>query len=199
MKQTVTDARRHMVLSVLMTAMAILRDDQPFDPKHTVFGRNFAARPLRGSIGTEYLFENPAFPRTQIMLYTVADPVDHSADRTEVRQVPTTFRIWFSPSISGVMRSTLEDLFPLDIGYWIGGTGNRWPGNDLGTMPPQVLLHHYRYRASAQPWSRYPVDVQLAFGDPDPQATSDDEPKTPVLLSVLLTRDYSTSTPAQRR
>ncbi|NML32589.1 hypothetical protein [Paraburkholderia antibiotica] len=200
MKQTVTDAQRHMVLSVLMTAMAILRDDQPFNPKHTVFGRNFAAEPLFGNaVGTEYSFENPAFPSTQITLVVAGDPTDRAAERMRDTQVPRAFVIRFDPMITGIMRSTLEDLFPLDIGYWVDGKGNRQFGNDMGAVPPQVRVHHYRYRASAQPASRFPVDVQLVFGDPKPQAAGDDEPKTPVLMDVLLTRDYFKPTPDRRR
>ncbi|SMG61410.1 hypothetical protein [Paraburkholderia susongensis] len=198
MRQTVTDAQRDMALRILTTAMAILRDDQPFDPAHTIFGRNFAAAPLRGIVGTKYSFENPAFPRTQITLFVAADPADYTADRMKVKRVPTAITIRFSPLMTGITRSTLEDLFPLDIGYWVDGNGNRRPGNDMGTTPPQVLLHGYRYRASAQPESRFPVDVELAFGDPDPQATEDDEPKTPVLMDVLLSRDYSGLIPKQR-
>ncbi|MFT4067894.1 hypothetical protein [Paraburkholderia sp.] len=190
MRQTVTEAQRDMALRVLATAMAIMRDDQPFDPAHTVFGHNFASAPLRGIVGTEYSFENPAFPRTQITVFVAADPTDHSADRMKVRQVPMVFTIRFSPLMAGITRSTLEDLFPLDIGYWIDSNGNRRPGNDMGATPPQVLLHSYRYRASDQPTSRFPVDVQLAFGDPDPQAAEEDRPKTPVLMDVILTRDY---------
>jgi hypothetical protein len=198
MRQTVTDAQRDMALRILTTAMAILRDDQPFDPAHTVFGHNFAADPLRGTVGMEYCFENPVFSDAQITLFVIADPLDYTADRTKVRQVPTTFTIWFSPLMEGVTRSTLEDLFPLDIGYWIDSHGNRRPGNDVGATPPQVLLHGYRYRASNQPTSRFPVDVELAFGDPDPQATDENGPKTPVLMTVILTRDYSALKPKRR-
>jgi hypothetical protein len=198
MRATVTDAQRNMALSILTTAMAILRDDRPFDPSHTVFGDNFATAPRRGSTSTKYFFENPAFPRAQIALFVTADPFDYTADRTKVRQVPTTFTIWFSPLMDGVTRSTLEDLFPLDIGYWIDSRGNRRPGNDVGATPPQVRLHGYRYRASDQPTSRFPVDVELAFGDPDPQAMDGNGRKTPVLLGVILTRDYSTLKPERR-
>jgi hypothetical protein len=184
-----------MALRILTTAMAILRDDQPFDPAHRVFGHNFAADPLRGTVGTEYCFENPAFPRTQITLFVEADPLGHTLDRTKAKRVPTAFTIWFSPLMEGVTLSTLEDIFPLDIGYWVDSHGNRRPGNDMGAIPPQVRLHHYRYRASDQPTSRFPVNVQLAFGDPDPQATDENGPKTPVLMTVILTRDYSTLEP----
>ncbi|WP_244196243.1 hypothetical protein [Paraburkholderia susongensis] len=197
-RQTVTDEQRDMALRILATAMAIMRDDQPFDPAHTIFGRNFAVNLRRGSMSTEYSFENPAFPRAYITLSVVADPTDYTADRRKVKRVPTEFTVWFSPLMKGITRSMLEDLFPLDIGYWVDGNGNRRPGNDMGAIPPQVLLHHYRYRASNQPASRFPVDVQLAFGDPDPQATDGDAPKTPVLLGVLLTRDYSELIPKQR-
>ncbi|NML32591.1 hypothetical protein HHL14_17320 [Paraburkholderia sp. G-4-1-8] len=198
MKQTVTDAQRHMVLSVLTMAMAILRDDQPFDPEHVIFGRNFSVRPLRGSVGTEYLFENSAFPGTLITVFAEADPADPTADRTKVRQVPTAFTVWFNSSIKGIPRSTIEDLLPLDIGYWVDSHGNQQPGNDMGAVPPQVLLHGYRYRASALPASQFPVDVELAFGDPDPQATEKNAVKTPVLLGAILTRNYFELTPRQR-
>ncbi|SMG61409.1 hypothetical protein SAMN06265784_12159 [Paraburkholderia susongensis] len=149
-------------------------------------------------MGTEYSFENPAFPRTYITLLVAVDPADYTADRTKVKRVPVAFKIMFSPLMAGITRSMLEDLFPLDIGYWVDGNVNRRPGNDMGATPPHILLHSYRYRASAQPESQFPVDVQLAFGDPDPQATDEDGPKTPVLMDVLLNRDYSGLIPKQR-
>jgi hypothetical protein len=199
MRQTVTDAQRTMALSILTTAMAILRDDQPFDPNHLVFGQNFAAIPLHGTVGTEYSFENAAIPRAHITLFVEADPLDYKGDRKNVKQVPTSFAIWFSPLMEGITRSTLEDLFPLDIGYWIDSHGNRQPGNDIGATPPQVRLHGYRYRASNQLASRFPVDVELAFGDPDPQIADGNGPKAPVLLGVLLTRHYSVLKPERSK
>jgi hypothetical protein len=198
MRETVTDAQREMALSILTTAMAILRDDHPFDPAHTVFGDNFAAVRRKGSTSTKYSFENPAFPDTQITLLVKSNPLDHTADRTKAKRVPTAFTIRFSPLMDGVTRSTLEDLFPLDIGYWIDGDGIRQPGNDMGAVPPHILLHSYRYRASDQPTSRFPVDVDLAFGDPDPQDVKENARKMPVLMDVLLTRDYSTLKPGHR-
>jgi hypothetical protein len=197
MRPTVTDAQREMALSVLTTAMAILRDNQPFDPAHTIFGLNFATVRRKGSTSTRYSFENPAFPGTQITLLVKADPLDKTADRTKAKRVPTAFTIRFSPLMDGITRSTLEDLFPLDIGYWVDGDGNRQPGNDIGAVPPHILLHSYRYRASNQPTSRFPVDVDLAFGDPDPHDLTENARKTPVLMDVILTRDYSALKPAR--
>ncbi|MGF6305646.1 hypothetical protein OKW42_008999 [Paraburkholderia sp. WC7.3d] len=192
MRPTVTDAQRDMAFRILTTAMAMLRDDQPFDPAHTIFGRILAARPERGVVGvTEYSFVNPAFPRTQIIVVVVPDPLDPSADRTKAKQVATHFTIRFNPLLTDISRSTLEDLLQVDIGYWVDGNGERRPGNDMGAVPPQVRLHHYRYRASNLPTSRFPVDVEFAFGDPDPQNPAPDESKTPVLMDVLLNRDYS--------
>jgi hypothetical protein len=195
----VTDAQRDMAFRILTTAMAILRDDQPFDPAHTIFGKILAARPERGVVGvTEYSFVNPVLPDTQIIVVAIPDPLDPSADRTKVKQVVTDFTIRFSPLLTDISRSTLEELFPLDIGYWIDGDGIRRPGNDMGVLPPQVRLHGYRYRASNLPTSRFPVDVDLAFGDPDPKNPAPDEPKTPVLMDVLLNRDYSALRPRHR-
>ncbi|MBB5456522.1 hypothetical protein [Paraburkholderia sp. Cpub6] len=192
MRPTVTDAQRDMAFRILTTAMAILRDDQPFDPAHTIFGRILAADPLRGKVGgTEYSFVNPAFPRTVIIVFVIPDPLDPSADRTKVKQVATHFTIRFNPLFTDISRSTLEDLLQVDIGYWVDGNGERWPGNDMGTTPPQIRLHGYRYRASNLSTSRFPVDVEFAFGDPDPNDPAPDEPKTPVLMDVLLKRGYS--------
>ncbi|MGF6549992.1 hypothetical protein QFZ96_005063 [Paraburkholderia youngii] len=199
MGQTVTDAQRDMAFNILTTSMAILRDDQPFDPAHTIFGRILAARPERGVVGVmEYSFVNPVLPETQIILYVVPDPAAPSADRTKVKQVVTAITVRFNPLLTDISRSTLEDLLRVDIGYWIDGQGNRWPGNDLGTAPPQVRLHGYRYRASNLPTSRFPVNVEFAFGDPDPKNPAPDEPKTPVLMDVLLNRDYSALRPRHR-
>ncbi|MGF6410020.1 hypothetical protein OKW35_000985 [Paraburkholderia sp. MM5477-R1] len=192
MRPTVTDAQRDMAFRILTTAMAILRDDEPFDPAHTIFGRILAADPLRGKVGgTEYSFVNPAFPRTDIIVFVIPDPLDPSADRTKVKRVATHFTIRFNPLLTDISRSTLEDLLHVDIGYWVDGNGERWPGNDMGTTPPQIRLHGYRYRASNLPTSRFPVDVEFAFGDPDPNDPAPDEPKTPVLMDVLLKRGYS--------
>ncbi|MEX3900481.1 hypothetical protein [Paraburkholderia sp. BR10954] len=199
MRQTVTDAQRDVAFRILTTAMAILRDDQPFDPAHTIFGRLLAADPLRGKGGgTEYSFVNPAFPRTQIIVLAVPDPLDPFADRTKVKKVAAHFTIRFSPLLTDINRSTLEDLLQVDIGYWVDGNGEPRPGNDMGTAPPQIRLHSYRYRASNLPTSRYPVNVELAFGDPDPNNPAPDEPKTPVLMDVLLNRDYSALKPRRR-
>ncbi|MGF6480083.1 hypothetical protein [Paraburkholderia sp. JPY419] len=196
MRPTVTDAQRDMAFRILTTAMAILRDDQPFDPAHTIFGQILAADSLRGQVGaTEYSFVNPAFPRTQIILFVAPDPASPSADRTKVTQVVTHFTVRFSPLLRDISRSTLEDLLQVDIGYWIDGNGERRPGNDMGTVPPQVRLHHYRYRASTLPTSRFPVDVEFTFGDPDPNDPTPDESKTPVLMDVHLDRDYSALRP----
>ncbi|MBC8728048.1 hypothetical protein [Paraburkholderia sp. UCT2] len=192
MRPTVNDAQRDMAFRILTTAMAILRDDQPFDPAHTIFGRILAARPERGVVGvTEYSFENSAFPRTDITVVVIPDPLDPSVDRTKVKQVVLNFTIRFSPLLTDISRSTLEDLLQVDIGYWVDGNGERWPGNDMGTAPPQIRLHSYRYRASNLPTSRFPVDVEFAFGDPDPKNPAPDESKTPVLMDVLLKRGYS--------
>ncbi|EEA03546.1 hypothetical protein BH160DRAFT_1227 [Burkholderia sp. H160] len=199
MRPTVTDAQRDMAFRILTTAMAILRDDQPFDPAHTIFGSILAARPERGVVGVmKYSFVNPAFPRTEIILFVVPDPADPSADRTKVKQVVTHFTIRFSPLLTDISRSTLEDLLQVDIGYWIDGHGERRPGNDMGVLPPQVRLHHYRYRASNLPTSRFPVDVEFAFGDPDPKDPEPNAFKTPVLMDVHLNRDYSALRPRPR-
>ncbi|MCC8397701.1 hypothetical protein LJ656_34795 [Paraburkholderia sp. MMS20-SJTR3] len=127
MRQTVTDAQRSVARSILTTAMAVLRDDQPFNPANTVFGHNFAAEPLPGTPGMEYRFENPVLPRTRVTLYTHEDPADHSFDRASVKRVPTAFTVSFSPLMEGITRSDLENLLSLDIGYWIDGHGDRWP------------------------------------------------------------------------
>lgn len=194
---------RDSALEILTTAMAILRDDHPFDPAHNVFGQSFTATPLRGTWGTEYSFENPAFPHTQITLFVTADPTSPTANRMKAKQVPRVFTIRFSPLMRGIHRSTLEDLFPLDIGYWIDGDGNRQPGNDIGAVPPQILLHHhrYRYRASTQPTSLFPVDVDLTFGDPDPREreVKKHARQMPLLMDVLLTRDYFKQTLKRRK
>ncbi|MCC8391662.1 hypothetical protein LJ656_03595 [Paraburkholderia sp. MMS20-SJTR3] len=198
MSQTVTDSQRETALGILTTAMAILRENQPFDPAHVIFGRHFATNPAVGPVGREYAFENPSFPATQITLLMEGDPSDCKSNHTTVKLVPTVFTIRFSPLMAGISRSTLEDLYPLARGYWIDSSGNRQPGNDLGTTPPQVLLHGYRYRASSQPTSKFPVDVELAFGDPNPHATKENARKTPVLMDVILSRDYSQSTSIRR-
>ncbi|MFL9962914.1 hypothetical protein PQR02_17860 [Paraburkholderia sediminicola] len=187
-----------MALKMITTAMAILQDDQPFDPAHLVFGRNFATELIEGSVGKEYSFENPVLPRTQTTLLIEGDPADYTADRMKVKPVPTVFTIFFSPSMTGIDRSTLEDLLHLGSGYWVDGNGKRWPGNDMGTSPPAILLHPYRYRALDQPSSRFPVDVELAFGDPVKNAAEQEKPTTPILLMIRLSRGYPILTPEER-
>ncbi|MCC8391661.1 hypothetical protein LJ656_03590 [Paraburkholderia sp. MMS20-SJTR3] len=191
MSKSVTEIQRNMALSILTTAMTILRDDEPFDPAHTIFGDNFASVPVWGSVGTEYSFENKAFPRTQITVTVGADPDDPASDRRNVKQVPTSITIRFTPLMAGITRSALEQMFPLDVGYWIDAEGNRRYGNYMGVVPPRVLLHRYRYRASNLPTSRFPVDVELSFGDPNPQSSEKDMQKAPVFMGAFLTRDYS--------
>jgi hypothetical protein len=93
-----------MALSVLTTAMAMLRDDQPFDPARTIFGVNFATIGRKGSTSTKYSFENPAFPGTQITLLVKADPLDKTVDRAKAKRVPTAFTIRFSPLTDGITR-----------------------------------------------------------------------------------------------
>ncbi|MEM5296454.1 hypothetical protein VSR82_19220 [Burkholderia sp. JPY481] len=115
-----------------------------------------------------------------------------------MKQVATHFTIRFSPLSTGINRSTLEDLLQVDIGYWIDGNGERRPGNDMGTALSQIRLHSYRYRASNLPTSRFPVDVEFAFGARDPKDPAPDAPKTPVLMDVLLNRDYSALRPRHR-
>jgi hypothetical protein len=95
--------------------------------------------------------------REGITLFVEADPLDQTADRTKAKRVPTVFTIRFSPLMDGITRSTLEDLLPLDIGYWVDGDGNRQPGNDMGAIPPQIRLHHYATvlrtsRRADSPW-----------------------------------------------
>ncbi len=178
--------------------MSILRDDHPFDLAHKVFGQHLTATPLRGTIGTEYSFENSTFPHTKITLFITDDPTAPMANRMKVKQVPRVFTMRFSPPMAEISRSALEDLFPLDIGYWIDGDGDRQPGNNLGVAPSQVLQHHYRYRASSLPMSRFPVDVDLTFSDPDSHDAQKHARNMPLLTDVLLTRDYFKQTPTRR-
>jgi len=189
MRQTVTDAQRNMTLRILMSAMAILRDDQAFDPAHLIFGRNFAIQPTLGSTGSEYFFENSIFPATQITLLTKEDPTNYAANLEKIKVVPSTFTIWFSPLATGITRSTLEELLQLGVGYWIDRNGNRRVGNDIGIVPPHIRLHNYRYRTLDQPASRFPVNVEFTFIDPDASAANDEAPTMPVLMMVRLKRD----------
>jgi hypothetical protein len=186
MRQTATDTKRDVTLRILTTAMAILRDDQFFDPTQVIFGRNFATRPVLGSAGNEYSFENSILPATQITLQTKADCVAHIE---KIRVAPSAFTIWFSPLVTEITRSTLEDLLQLGVGYWIDRNGKRQPGNDMGTVPPHIRVHNYRYRALAQPTSRFPVNVEFTFIDPDASAATDEGPAMPALMMVRLKRD----------
>jgi hypothetical protein len=176
--------------------MAIMRDDQPFDPAHTIFGQNFATETALGSTANEYSFENSILPATQITLLTEYDPTDRAANRSRVKMVPTIFTIWFRPAMTGIALSTLEDLLHLGIGYWIDGNGTRRPGNDMGTAPPHVRVRNYRYRALDQPTTRFSVDVEFGFLGPDANAAKDGGPTTPVLIVVRFNRDYFKPTPA---
>ncbi|MCX4172780.1 MULTISPECIES: hypothetical protein [Paraburkholderia] len=198
MRPAITDEQRAMALRMLTTAMAILRDDQPFDPAQLAFGGNFATEPIKGSVGKEYSFENSVLPRTQIVLMTEGDPADYTANRMMVKPVPTIITIRFSPLMEGINRSSLEDMLHLGIGYWIDGNGNRRPGNDMGTTPPPIYLHHYRYRALDRPTSRFPVDVELTFGDPGANPMEDGGSTTPVLMDVILSRAYPALTREKR-
>lgn len=191
--QAIANEQRAIVRNILSTAMAILRDDQPFDPKHIVFGEIFSTWTHHPAKGFLYKYKNRALHATKIEFSTGDDPKDYSSDRDRVKIVPAGVRIVFNPTIAGLPDTEIKSLLQLED-YWIDGDGNREYRNQVGGHTPDAPnLEDFRYRSKDIPGSKFPVDVQLFYVNPL------DGSFPPMLDEVRISRAYKILTPEERK
>ncbi|KAG8153749.1 hypothetical protein [Burkholderia catarinensis] len=186
------DEQRAAVRSILKTAMAILRDDQPFDPRSTAIGQLFSTWTQKSAYGALYHYANRSLAETTIELLTRTDPEDYSDDRSKVKIVPAKIRIYFSPMIAGLPDAEIKALLQLED-YWVDGDGNREYGNEImGRTPDAPNLQSFRYRSKYIPGSKFPIDVDLGYINP----VDGSFPKK--LWIVDIRRAYKILTPEER-
>ncbi|KVN91894.1 hypothetical protein WK11_11420 [Burkholderia ubonensis] len=187
------DVQRAMVRSILNEAMAILRDDKPFDPSNTVFGRIIDTESHYRSEGRRYLYASPVSPSSTVAFSTFDDPEDYSADRSKVKIVPTGLIMRLSPMLADMPHSEIESLLQLD-NYWVDSNGNRHHENEIpGRHPQTPNLQSFHYRNKDTPNSKFPVNVELFYANPL------DGSFPPMLSKVVIRRAYKILTPEERR
>ncbi|BAX62743.1 hypothetical protein [Burkholderia stabilis] len=188
-----SDDQRVMVRSILKEAMAILRDDKPFDLSHIIFGRIRDKEPHEQAKGARYLYTNPVLSSARISFYTGDDPEDYDADRSKVNIVPGGVRIRLDPMIAGLPDTEIKTLLQLED-YWIDANGNRHYGNEIpGRHPQTPNLQIFRYRSKDIPGSKFPVNVNLAYANPL-------DGSFPQKLSIIeIRRAYTILTPEERK
>ncbi|KVO19945.1 hypothetical protein WK62_33210 [Burkholderia ubonensis] len=185
--------QREMVRNILKTAMAILRDDKPFDPSNTVFGRIIDTEPHYRSKGLRYLYATRVSPSTTVAISTFDDPENYSADRSKVKIVPTGVIMRLSPMLAGLPDMEIKALLQLED-YWVDSDGNREYGNEMMVRAPDMPnLQSFRYRSKDIPGSKLPVDVELFYANPldgsFPQKLSE----------ITIMRAYKILTPEERK
>ncbi|WP_176041505.1 hypothetical protein [Burkholderia stabilis] len=190
--QTTADEQRAAVLSVLKTAMAILRDDQPFDPMDMSFGKLFSTWTQQSAKGALYHYANRALASTTIELLTRTDPEDYRDDRSKVKIVPAQIRIRLSPMIAGLPDTEIKALLQLED-YWVDTDGNREYGNEIIPRHPSTPnAQDFRYRSKNISSSKFPVDVNLGYANPL-------DGSFPQRLAIIqLKRAYTILTPEER-
>ncbi|WP_322048847.1 hypothetical protein [Paraburkholderia sp. J67] len=165
------DVQQHAIVNVLVEAMAILREDNPFNSKIQAFGELSSTETDPDYPGSVYLYTNRTFPEARITLSTATDPRDDSKDRMRVQVIPATFEILFTGELLEVSRPLLVKHLDL-ADYWVDRDGKPRPGNDLGPgFPPLERVHQYRYRANDPKGTGLLVDVDLDYADPDSSDT----------------------------
>ncbi|PAJ76883.1 hypothetical protein [Burkholderia ubonensis] len=185
--------QREMVRNILKTAMAILRDDKPFDPSNTVFGRIIDTEPHYRSKGLRYLYATRVSPSTTVAFSTFDDPENYSADRSKVKIVPTGLVMRLSPMLAGLPDMEIKYLLQLED-YWVDSDGNREYGNEMMVRAPDMPnLQSFRYRSKDIPGSKFPVNVELFYANPV------DGSFPPKLSEITITRDYKILTPEERK
>ncbi|WP_244107379.1 hypothetical protein [Burkholderia sp. BCC0419] len=193
-KITVTaDEQRATVRSILKTAMAILRDDQPFDPRDMTFGKLFSTWTQKSAYGALYHYANRSLASTTIQLLTRTDPEDYNDDRSSVKIVPAKITIRLSPMIEGLPDTEIKADLQLED-FWIDSDGNREYGNEtLLRHPSMPNAQDFRYRSKNIPGSKFPVDVALGYANPL-------DGSFPQMLSVVtISRAYKILTPEERK
>ncbi|WP_244122265.1 hypothetical protein [Burkholderia latens] len=187
------DEQRAMVYRILMDAMAILRDDKPFNPSETIFGRIVDTESHARSEGRRYLYASRLSPSTTVSFSTFDDPDDYSADRSKVKIVPTGFILQLSPMIAGLPDTEIKALLQLED-YWVDSNGNREYGNEMMVRDPKMPnLQSFRYRAKDTPGSKFPVNVSLFYANPL------DGSFPQMLGEVTIRRVYTILTPEERK
>ena len=189
-----TDEEQRVVLrTILKTAMAILRDDAPYDPKHIVFGTNYTTWTHHPAKGFLYKYKNRALRGTKIEFSTGDDPEDYSDNRDKVKIVPTGVRIVLDARAASLSDTEIKSLLQLED-YWVDGNGQREYGNQVGGhTPSEPNLEGYRYRSKDVPGSKFPVDVSLFY------VISPDGSSPPFLDEVRISRAYKILTPEERK
>ncbi|WP_244104477.1 hypothetical protein [Burkholderia ambifaria] len=189
-----TDEEQRVVLrTILKTAMAILRDDAPYDPKHIVFGTNYTTWTHHPAKGFLYKYKNRALRGTKIEFSTGDDPEDYSDNRDKVKIVPAGVRIVLDARAASLSDTEIKSLLQLED-YWVDGNGRREYGNQVGGhTPSEPNLEGYRYRSKDVPGSKFPVDVSLFY------VISPDGSSPPFLDEVRISRAYKILTPEERK
>ncbi|WP_075122850.1 hypothetical protein [Burkholderia paludis] len=186
------DEQRQMVRSILKAAMEILRDDKPFDPSDSIFGRIVDTDRHYRSRGLRYLYASRVSPSTTVSFSTFDDPGDYTADRSKVKIVPTGFVMRLSPMLADLRNTEIKTLLQLDD-YWIDSDGNRVYGNEMPSRTPDTPnLQSFRYRSKDIPGSQFPVDVELFYANP---LNGSSPPK---LSEITIHRAYKILTPEER-
>ncbi|WP_244105925.1 hypothetical protein [Burkholderia ambifaria] len=189
-----TDEEQRVVLrTILKTAMAILRDDAPYDPKHIVFGTNYTTWTHHPAKGFLYKYKNRALRGTKIEFSTGDDPEDYSDNRDKVKIVPAGVRIVLDARAASLSDTEIKSLLQLED-YWVDGNERREYGNQVGGhTPSEPNLEGYRYRSKDVPGSKFPVDVSLFY------VISPDGSSPPFLDEVRISRAYKILTPEERK
>ncbi|PCE24639.1 hypothetical protein [Burkholderia ubonensis] len=191
--QNQAEEQRAMVRSMLKTAMGILRDDKPFDPENTVFGRMCAAKSHLPAEGKLYRYANPVLPDARIEFSTGDDPEDFSADRSKVNIVPAGVTIRLSPMLAGLPDTEIKELLQLDD-YWVDSNGSRHYENEIpGRHPQTPNLQSFRYRNMDTRGSKFPINVTLFYANPL------DGSFPPMLAEIAIRRAYKILTPEERK
>ncbi|RXV68692.1 hypothetical protein D1006_26500 [Burkholderia stabilis] len=191
--QTTADEQRATVHSILKEAMAILRDDKPFDPQDMTVGKLFSTWTQKSARGALYRYANRALSSTTIELITRTDPEDYSDDRSKVKIVPAEIIIHLSPMIAGLPDTEIKALLQLED-FWVDSHDNRRYGNEIIPRHPSMPnAQDFRYRSKDIPGSKFPIDVELGYANPL-------DGSLPQMLSIVrLSRDYTILTPEERR
>ncbi len=191
--QTTDEEQRVVLRTILESAMAILRDDAPYDPKHIVFGTNYTTWTHHPAKGFLYKYANRALRGTEIEFSTGDDPEDYSDNRDKAKIVPAGVRIVVDSRVASLPDTEIKSLLQLED-YWINHRGNRRYGNEIRTRTPDAPnLQSFRYRSKDIPGSKFPIDVDLSYINPI------DGSFPQQLWIVEIRRVYKILTPEERK
>ncbi|WP_244122217.1 hypothetical protein [Burkholderia latens] len=189
-----TDEEQRVVLrTILETAMAILRDDAPYDPQHIVFGTNYTTWTRPPAKGFLYKYAHCALRGTEIEFSTGEDPEDYSDNRDKVKIVPGEVRIVVDARVASLSDTEIKSLLQLED-YLVDSHENRYYGNELkGRTPDAPNLQSFRYRSKDILGSKFPIDVDLGYINPI------DGSSPQQLWIVDMRRAYKVLTPEERK